>query len=163
AVVSGAAVSAAPAGRRHRVGRARVGGPPLRAADGDAASPRAQGPAAGRPHDRGVAGRDGRELADPQRPERAPAGAALGYERGRAAPSERPGGQAAPPFARVLGEMFGPDPAAAAIGLPTQPLDATYAEPARAYIERNGGTVRTGAPAAIRIDRQRLASVESAG
>ena len=43
---------------------------------------------------------------------------------------------AAPPFARVLAEMFGGDPRAAAIALPTRPLHLMYAEPARAFIER---------------------------
>ena len=58
---------------------------------------------------------------------------------------------AAPPFARVLAEMFGPDPRAAAIGLPTRPLDAMYAEPARTVIEAMGGTVRTGVTALIHL------------
>jgi len=56
---------------------------------------------------------------------------------------------AAPPFARVLAEMFGPDPQAAAIVLPARPLHQMYAEPARAFIERGGGSVRTGATASI--------------
>jgi squalene-associated FAD-dependent desaturase len=67
-----------------------------------------------------------------------------------AALNQQPAQAAAPPFARVLAEMFGPDAKAAAIGVPNKPLDAMYAEPARAYIERHGGAVRTGAPAAIR-------------
>jgi squalene-associated FAD-dependent desaturase len=58
---------------------------------------------------------------------------------------------AAPAFARVLGEMFGSDPATAAIGLPTKPLDQMYAEPARAFIEALGGEVRTGSPATVEI------------
>jgi squalene-associated FAD-dependent desaturase len=61
------------------------------------------------------------------------------------------GRAAAPPFARVLAEMFGPDPKAAAIGLPTRPLDAMYAEPARAYIETRGSAVRTGATATVHV------------
>jgi squalene-associated FAD-dependent desaturase len=56
---------------------------------------------------------------------------------------------AAPPFARVLAEMFGPDPKAAAIVLPAKPLHQMYAEPARAFIERAGGAVRTGTTATI--------------
>ena len=59
----------------------------------------------------------------------------------------------APPFARVLAEMFGPDPNAAAIVLPVKPLHEMYAEPARAFIEHAGGTVRTGAPASISVSR----------
>jgi zeta-carotene desaturase len=59
---------------------------------------------------------------------------------------------AAPPFARVLAEMFGPDPKAAAIILPAKPLHSMYAEPARAFIERAGGAVRTGTVATIVIE-----------
>jgi squalene-associated FAD-dependent desaturase len=58
---------------------------------------------------------------------------------------------AAPPFARVLAEMFGGDPRAAAIGLPTKPLHLMYAEPARAYIEARGGTVLTGETARLEV------------
>jgi hydroxysqualene dehydroxylase len=58
---------------------------------------------------------------------------------------------AAPPFTRVLAEMFGSDPQAAAIVLPTKPLHLMYAEPARAYLESRGGSVRLGAPATITI------------
>jgi hydroxysqualene dehydroxylase len=59
---------------------------------------------------------------------------------------------AAPPFARVLAEMFGSDPRAAAVALPTRPLHEMYAEPAREYIERHGGEVRTGATAKVLTD-----------
>jgi hypothetical protein len=38
-----------------------------------------------------------------------------------------------------------------------------YAEPARDYIEQRGGSVRTGAPARIRLDAGAVASVEAAG
>jgi len=86
----------------------------------------------------------------------------LWYPLALAALNQPPDRAAAPPFARVLAEMFGPDPAAAAIGLPARPLDAMYAEPARAFIEGHGGTVRTGAPATIHIERHRIAAVEAA-
>src|SRR6185436_2024853 len=56
-----------------------------------------------------------------------------------AALNQPPAAAAAPPFARVLGEMFGGDARAAAIALPTKPLHEMYAEPARAYIESRGG------------------------
>jgi hydroxysqualene dehydroxylase len=56
---------------------------------------------------------------------------------------------AAEPFAAVLGRMFSSDRRDSALGLPTKPLDTLYAAPARAFIERRGGTVRTGAPARI--------------
>ena len=48
-----------------------------------------------------------------------------------AALNQPPSEAAAPPFARVLAEMFGGDPRAAAIVLPTRPLHLMYAEPAR--------------------------------
>jgi squalene-associated FAD-dependent desaturase len=58
---------------------------------------------------------------------------------------------AAPPFARVLAEMFGPDPRAAAVAVPSKPLHLLLGEPARAFIEARGGAVRTGSPAVITI------------
>ena len=64
-------------------------------------------------------------------------------------------------FVRVLAEMFGPDPSSASIVLPTQPLHLMYAEPARQFIEANGGTVRTGASARVRLEGNRVASVET--
>lgn len=60
----------------------------------------------------------------------------------------------APSFAHVLAEMFGPDRAAASMVLPTKPLDAMYAEPARAFIEARGGEVRTGADASVEIESE---------
>lgn len=69
---------------------------------------------------------------------------------------------AAPPFARVLAEMFGPDPQAAAIILPAKPLHQMYAEPARTFIERGGGSVRTGTPASVVVGSGG-AAVEAAG
>ncbi len=80
-----------------------------------------------------------------------------------AALNQPPDRAAAPPFARVLAEMFGSDPQAAAIALPAKPLDRMYAEPAREYIERHGGTVRTGARATLRIERDAVVSIEAAG
>ena len=76
-----------------------------------------------------------------------------------AALNQSPSIAAAPPFARVLGEMFGADPQGAAIALPTRPLDAMYATPAREYVEACGGSVKTGAPARIRVDRGRVSNV----
>jgi len=66
-----------------------------------------------------------------------------------AALNQPPDQAAAPPFARVLAEMFSDDPRAAAIALPTKPLHLMYAEPAREYIESHGGMVRTGATAKV--------------
>jgi squalene-associated FAD-dependent desaturase len=56
---------------------------------------------------------------------------------------------AAPVFARVLAEMFGGTSEHAAIALPTKPLHEMYAEPARRFIERRGGVVRTGSAATL--------------
>jgi hypothetical protein len=64
-------------------------------------------------------------------------------------------------FARVLAEMFGSDPLSAAILLPAKPLHLMYAEPARDFIERGGGAVRTGASARITIGRK--PEVEASG
>src|SRR4030095_16570359 len=66
-----------------------------------------------------------------------------------AALNQPPALAGAPPFARVLGEMFGGDARAAPIALPTKPLHEMYAEPARTYIEDRGGVVRTGSPATV--------------
>lgn len=54
-------------------------------------------------------------------------------------------------FARVLAEMFGPDPAGASLVLPTRPLDAMYADPARAFVARHGGDVRLGAAVSVHL------------
>ena len=63
-----------------------------------------------------------------------------------AALNQRPDQAAAAPFARVLCELCGTDPADAAVGIPTRPLEQFYAEPARTFIESRGGEVRTKAP-----------------
>jgi squalene-associated FAD-dependent desaturase len=70
---------------------------------------------------------------------------------------------AAPPFARVLAEMFGADPRDAALGLPACPLDELYAEPAREFIEQRGGEVRIGSPARVVLDNGNLSHVEVRG
>lgn len=57
----------------------------------------------------------------------------------------------AAPFLRVLAQMFGPDPQAAALILPAVPLHEMYAEPARAFIVNRGGEVRTNALARVVI------------
>jgi len=80
-----------------------------------------------------------------------------------AALNQSPAKASAPPFARVLGEMFGGDARGAAIVLPTRPLHQMYAEPARAYIESRGGTVRTGATAKARIGAGGEVSIENNG
>jgi squalene-associated FAD-dependent desaturase len=72
-----------------------------------------------------------------------------------AALNQSPDSAAAPVFTRVLAEMFGPDPRAAAIAMPTRPLHEMYALPARAHIEARGGLVRTGATATVHIEGHR--------
>ena len=81
-----------------------------------------------------------------------------------AALNQQPAHAAAPAFARVLGEMFGGDASAAAIGLPTKPLHLMYADPARRYIEDHGGMVRTGAAAKVDASNSALrVTVSGAG
>src|SRR5438132_10528897 len=80
-----------------------------------------------------------------------------------AALNQRTADAAAPTFARVLAEMFGSDPRAAAIALPLKPLHVMYAEPARGYIESRGGAVRAGSPWKVRIGRGGLTRVEAGG
>jgi squalene-associated FAD-dependent desaturase len=69
-----------------------------------------------------------------------------------AALNQSPADAAAPVFARVLAEMFGADADAAAIVLPAKPLHLMYAEPARTFIERHGGSVRTRVSARLRLE-----------
>jgi squalene-associated FAD-dependent desaturase len=66
-------------------------------------------------------------------------------------------------FVRVLAEMFGRDPAAASLAIPTCPLIQMYAEPARVFITDRGGTVRTNAPARVIVCRERIEAVEIRG
>ena len=75
-------------------------------------------------------------------------------------PAEKAG---APVFARVLAEMFGQDPHAAAIALPVKPLHLMYAEPARQFIEANGGDVRTGVVATVRVSDEGIEAVDGGG
>ena len=73
-----------------------------------------------------------------------------------AALNQSPQQAAAPVFARVLAEMFGDDPRAAAIALPTKPLHADVRRAgARVHRAARGGTVRTGAPARIAVQDSR--------
>jgi squalene-associated FAD-dependent desaturase len=80
-----------------------------------------------------------------------------------AALNQPPDEAAAPLFARVLAEMFGPDPRAAAIALPTRPLHLMYAEPAREWLEARGGAVMTGAAAKLAVENERIIAVEALG
>jgi hydroxysqualene dehydroxylase len=69
----------------------------------------------------------------------------------------------AAPFIRVLSEMFGRDPRAAALVLPVKPLDQTYADPARIFLESRGGEVRTDALARVRLTSTGPHTVEIRG
>jgi len=80
-----------------------------------------------------------------------------------AALNQPPERAAAPPFVRVLAEMFSSDPRAAAIALPAKPLHEMYAEPARAYLDAHGAEVRTGAAARVIVDGERVVGVEAGG
>jgi len=80
-----------------------------------------------------------------------------------AALNQSPDVASASPFLRVLAEMFGPDPAASALVLPTRPLHQMYAEPARAFIAAHGGDVRVNAPARIVVEHGRVRGVDVRG
>ena len=76
-----------------------------------------------------------------------------------AALNQRPEHAAAPPFARVLDELCGPDRTDAAIGIPRLPLAALYADPARRFVEARGGNVRTRTAATVHVDGTGLRGV----
>jgi squalene-associated FAD-dependent desaturase len=79
-----------------------------------------------------------------------------------AALNQQPGVAAAAPFVRVLGELFAPNPAASAIGLPVVALDDLYGPPSAAFLEARGGCVMLKAPATIAIDSAgRVAGVQT--
>lgn len=84
----------------------------------------------------------------------------LWYPLAIAALNQSPHEAAAPPFVRVLAQLFGTDPHDSAIGLPTKPLSLLYAEPARAYLEARHGSVRTGALASVTVHGHRVRAVE---
>jgi len=68
---------------------------------------------------------------------------------------------AAAPFATVLAELCGPRPSDSAIGIPSRPLEALYAVPARQFIEARGGAVWTGAAGRAAFVDGRLVGVEA--
>jgi squalene-associated FAD-dependent desaturase len=70
---------------------------------------------------------------------------------------------AAPPFARVLKDMFTGDARDAALGLPSVPLEELFAGPARRFIEARGGEIRVGTPARISVEAGRVGGVELKG
>jgi len=80
-----------------------------------------------------------------------------------AALNQAPDVASAAPFVRVLAGMFGPDPSAAALVLPTRPLHQMYAEPARRFIEARGGEVRVNALARVIVEHGRVRGVDVRG
>ena len=70
---------------------------------------------------------------------------------------------AAPPFARVLSDMFGGDARDAALGLPLVPLDQLFAEPARRFVEARGGDMRIGSPAKVVLEAGSVAGIDARG
>ena len=78
-----------------------------------------------------------------------------------AALNQRAAQAAAGPFVRVLVELCGPHAADSSVGIPTRPLETFYATPARTFIESNGGSVWTGAPARVVFDGTGTAVVEA--
>lgn len=80
-----------------------------------------------------------------------------------AALNQSPDEAAASPFVRVLAEMFGPDPTASSLVLPTRPLHEMYAEPARGFIRAHGGDVRVNALARVVVEHGRVRAVDIRG
>lgn len=80
-----------------------------------------------------------------------------------AALNQSPHVAAAPPFAAVLGRMFGSAPEDAALGLATMPLKELFAEPARRYLDAHGAVVRTAAPAEVGLGSDGRARVRVKG
>ena len=56
-------------------------------------------------------------------------------------------------FARVLGELFSAEADASALGVPTVPLDALYAEPAARFVKARGGRVLRRTPARLSAEK----------
>lgn len=76
----------------------------------------------------------------------------LWYPLAIAALNQSPQSASAAPFVRVLGELFAPDPTAAAIGLPTAPLEDVIGPPSAAYLRARSGDVIMKAAGAIVVD-----------
>lgn len=69
-----------------------------------------------------------------------------------AALNQAPEVAAAPPFVRVVAELFGRSRADAAVGLARLPLEECYGVPARRLIEGRGGEVRLRTAAVVDLD-----------
>jgi squalene-associated FAD-dependent desaturase len=84
----------------------------------------------------------------------------LWYPLAVAALNQSPHEAAAQPFVEVLARLFGGQAEEAAVALPARPLDRLYAEPARAFVEAHRGVVRTGVPASVTLEGDRVREVE---
>lgn len=62
-------------------------------------------------------------------------------------------------FITILERVFGPDPAAAALVLPSVPLDEMYVEPSRTMLAEHGSEVRVQSPARVLIEDDRAIGV----
>jgi squalene-associated FAD-dependent desaturase len=80
-----------------------------------------------------------------------------------AALNQSPAEAAASYFVRVLAEMFGGEQGAASVQVPTRPLSAMYAEPARDYLQQRGSIVRIGTAARIEIAAEEAAPTVTCG
>ena len=80
-----------------------------------------------------------------------------------AALNQQPDHASARPFTRVLAALCGPNLTDAAIGVPVRPLDQLYAEPARRFIEEQGGEVRVRTAAKVNLVDERLLGVQAEG
>jgi hypothetical protein len=80
-----------------------------------------------------------------------------------AALNQDPRRAAAAPFARVLADLSGHQPGDAAVGVPARPLTELYAEPARSFVESQGGRVQTDAPARLVLGATGVDGVECRG
>lgn len=80
-----------------------------------------------------------------------------------AALNQDPRHASAAPFVRILADMFGPDPSAASVVLPTRPLHLMYAEPAREFVISRGGEVQTSRTARLAVDGDAVAGVDVQG
>jgi zeta-carotene desaturase len=62
-------------------------------------------------------------------------------------------------FVAVTSRMFGPEPDAAAILVPSVPLDELYAVPARQFLDRRAAIITTHAKAAIAIENEQVQGI----
>jgi len=78
-----------------------------------------------------------------------------------AALNQSPDVAAAPTFVRVLAQLTGTEPSDSGVALPTRPLEEFYAHPARAFVEAQGGEIRVGVTARLRVDDEGVIEIET--